>query len=172
MQRLDPQLVPRGDELLACNVPDGEREHAVQSLEDASAPLFEAMENHLGIASGAKPMSGGGELLSKFVVIVDLAIEDDPCRFVFIRDRLMATRYVNDAEPTHPERHGPGDHEAIVIGSAMGDSIAHGLDTPVQLIAGQGSSHKAGNTTHQVSPRLDESAASRCASDSSIARQS
>src|SRR3989454_7695838 len=41
-----------------------------------------------------------------FRSVVDLAVEDDDLRPVFVEDRLSPARQVDDAEPTHPEADG------------------------------------------------------------------
>jgi hypothetical protein len=44
-------------------------------------------------------VAGALEVGAQFEVVEDLAIEDGPDRAVFIRDRLIARRQIDDAEP-------------------------------------------------------------------------
>src|SRR5947208_985649 len=55
----------------------------------------------------------------QFDVIKNLAIEDDPQRFVFIGDRLAAAAKVNDAEPRAAETRFAIEQDAEFIRAAM-----------------------------------------------------
>ena len=73
-------------------------------------------------------MAGGFELRPERAEVVDFAVEDDPDGPIFVVDRLMSRRQIDDAQPPHAERN-PLVHEpAFVVGAAMPDDLAHPAD--------------------------------------------
>ena len=48
-------------------------------------------------------MTGGLELGAEFAVVVNLAVEHEPDRAIFVVDRLLPRGQVDDAQPPHPE---------------------------------------------------------------------
>ncbi len=61
----------------------------------------------------------------EFGVVVRFAVEDDPQRFVFIGDGLVATCHINNGEPPHRQADAGLNMEAVAIGSAMEDGFGH-----------------------------------------------
>jgi hypothetical protein len=61
------------------------------------------MDDGLGVGPGPVDVPGAFECGPDIRVVVDLAIEDDPDRAVLVRERLMASREVDDTEPTMAE---------------------------------------------------------------------
>src|SRR5262249_8211455 len=57
--------------------------------------------------------------------VVDLAVEHDPDGAIFVVDRLMARREVDDAQPAHTQGDWAIDQESVVIRAAMTDGVAH-----------------------------------------------
>ena len=58
-------------------------------------------------------------------VVVDLAVEDDPDRAVFVRQRLMAGRQIDDAQPAVAERRPIVEELTRIVRAAMRDDVAH-----------------------------------------------
>src|SRR6187551_1044306 len=73
-------------------------------------------------------MSRGLKLRTQRAVIVDLAVEDDPARFVFVGDRLVPALDVDDAETTHAERGPAADQVTGIVRSSVRHGIAHDTD--------------------------------------------
>jgi hypothetical protein len=67
--------------------------------------------------------------------VVDLAVEHDPHRAVFVVDRLMAGREIDDAEAPHAERHAIGDPRTLVVRAAVPNHIAHAMHQRAALVA-------------------------------------
>ena len=59
------------------------------------------------------------ELLAQGEMVVDLAIEHDPERAVFVRNRLMPARHIDNAEPPHADADCAIRIKAFVVGTAM-----------------------------------------------------
>ena len=70
-------------------------------------------------------MAGGFELRPDVGVVVDLAVEDDPDRAVFVDERLMAGRQIDDAQPAVAERRLIVHEQPGIVRPAMRDDVAH-----------------------------------------------
>src|SRR5262249_1882999 len=86
------------------------------------------MNDGLGVARGSKHVPAPGELSSELGIVVDLAVEDDPHRAVFVRDGLVSVREVDDAQPAHAERDAPAEMNALVVRPTMRHPAAHRAD--------------------------------------------
>jgi hypothetical protein len=92
-------------------------------------------------------MPVGNEGIAKRLVVIDLAVEDDPSAAVFIRDGLMPGAQIDDAEPAHAEAATAIDINAFVVGATMANLITHGLDCG--RFSATVSQHKAGYPAHE-----------------------
>ena len=106
VERLDAVAVACEHEPPASRVPERNREHAAQPAGVLGPVLLVEMQVHLGVAVRAKRMAVALELAPQLRVVVDLAVLDDDTRAVLVRDRLIASREVDDREPPGPERDG------------------------------------------------------------------
>ena len=77
VERLDAEEVAGTEQLARIAVPDGEREHAAQTVEHAFAPRQIAREQDLGVGVGLELPALRLELGSQIAVVVDLAVEHD-----------------------------------------------------------------------------------------------
>ena len=77
------------------------------------------------VAAGGEAMSLRLEAGAQLAVIVDLAVEDDDESAVFVRDRLMAARHVDDAEPADAEADAVGEIEPFVVRTAVHHGPGH-----------------------------------------------
>src|SRR6185437_8060044 len=102
-ERLDAQMIARQDHAMAIHVVKGKREHAIQLANEALSILPVCVNEHLGVAMGAKPVAEPEEPLGQLPVVVDFPVEGDPNRAVFIRQRLGTTLKVDDAQATVAE---------------------------------------------------------------------
>src|SRR6266568_3516307 len=80
-----------------------ERVHPVESLQQAWAPFFPAVNEHLSIGARAKLMSAPLQLAPQIEVVIQLAVENDPNAMVLVGHRLRPTLHVHDAEATMAE---------------------------------------------------------------------
>ena len=125
VQGLDAQPVARDEERFRVAIPDGKGEHAAQMLHTVRAVLFVKVNDGLGIAVRAVAVAARDELLAQGEMVVNLAIEHDPERAIFIRNRLMSARNIDNAEPSHADAQMAVRIKAFVVGPAMGDDAAH-----------------------------------------------
>ena len=85
---------------LSSVVPQSEREHPPQPLHAIVAILFVEMDDDFGVAGRCQLMPAALQFSRQFAVVVDLAIENDLNRAVFIADRLTSAGQVDDRQST------------------------------------------------------------------------
>src|SRR5436190_2171446 len=84
------------------------------------------MDNRLGIAGSFEAVAFGFQFRAQFNVVENLAVEDDPDRFVFVGYRLVTTAQVDDGKPHHPEMH----ISVMVLTFVVGPSVANAAQHP------------------------------------------
>src|SRR5437667_7550323 len=86
------------------------------------------VDDNLGIRAGVKTMTFLLELGTKDGEIVDLAVEDDPDRAIFVKDGLMSAVQIDNAKTPHTESYAIFDIYALVIRTTMHDLLAHAMN--------------------------------------------
>src|SRR5467141_3580843 len=86
------------------------------------------MDNDLRIRLSTEGMSLCQKECAEFLIVIYLAVEYDPDCVVFIAQRLMATRKVNNREPAKSQAQRTGCKEPFVIWSTMKDRARHLLE--------------------------------------------
>lgn len=80
------------------------------------------------MAAGPECMAALEEFRSQLQVVVDLSVEDDLERAVFIGHRLVAAGQVDNAQATVTQRATLIQVTTKTVGAAMSDAVAHGPD--------------------------------------------
>ncbi|SRR5260370_19767935 len=83
------------------------------------------MNNGFSVAFGAVAVATGLQVFAQFLVVVNLAVENDPERLIFIGDRLVTGLNVDNAEAAHGQSDVLLDKETVVIGPAVDDLLVH-----------------------------------------------
>src|SRR5262245_60558217 len=83
------------------------------------------MEDHFCVTVRSEAMAFAFKHRPKLAVVVDLAVEGDPARLVFVGHRLMAAGAIDDGETAMPECADFEIDETIAIGTAMRDGVVH-----------------------------------------------
>src|SRR5688572_23530266 len=151
IQRLDAEAVASEEELLPPLVPDGERKHPAQPIDTACAEVFVEVDDRFGVTAGLKRVAAALEIAAQLAVVVDLAVEDNPDRPVFVRDRLMTAFEVDDAQAAHAERHAIAEIDPFVVRTAVHDRGAHAADIRLGY-RGSIPAHDSGNAAHRYFP--------------------
>ena len=120
-ERLHAEAVAYGDELARAAVPDHERVLAAQPMHALRAEILVQVQRDLTIRARAQPVAAALEIALHALVVVELAVRDDPGGLVLVRDRLIAAREVDDAEARVPERDAAvgRDPGLLTVGAAM-----------------------------------------------------
>src|ERR1044071_5898813 len=83
------------------------------------------MDDGFGIAAGAILMAARSQVTAQFVVVVNLAVVNDPDAAVFVADGLVPGFDVDDAEAAHRQADTLAHVEAIVVRAAVDNLAIH-----------------------------------------------
>src|SRR5919106_3276523 len=98
-----------------------------------------------------KCMSLGNKLFAKFLIIIDLAVEDNPNRTVLVCHRLVTGgRKINDGKTTKAKSYISVDVYTTIIGSAMTNGIIHAVNKFLRSRTGRVVIDNSANTTHKT----------------------
>src|SRR5687768_9947737 len=151
VQGLDAEAIAGKKQLLPPLVPDGKREHPAEPIDTASAEIFVEVNDGFGVAAGLEHVATTLEIAAQLAVVVDLPVEDNPDGPVFVGDRLMAAREVDDAQPAHAERHAVTEIHPLVVRTAVHDRGAHAADVRLRYRSSI-PAHDSGNAAHRYFP--------------------
>src|SRR5262249_59766963 len=96
VERLDAGAIAREYETPAARVPEGEREHPVETLDGAHPLLFVEMRDHFHVRARAEMMATCGELRRQPRGVVYLPVADHLDGPVLVAQRLVSAGYVDD----------------------------------------------------------------------------
>jgi hypothetical protein len=130
VERLDPDRVTRGDEV-AVLAGGQEGVHAVQLAEGVGTALLEQMQGDLVVGTRAKGV--GYEVGTDLLVVVDLAVADEPQVARVVAQRLVAAGDVDDREPGLAQPAVADADLPLVVGPTVGEPVSH---TPPRLGVG------------------------------------
>ena len=125
VERLHAETIAREEQPPARGVPDGEREHAPKPIDTGITPLLVGMDDGLGVGAGSIAMARLLEFLADGGVVVDLAVEHDPDRLVFVGERLMTGCQVHDAQPSVADRCLLIRKQPGIVRAPVGEQVAH-----------------------------------------------
>jgi hypothetical protein len=93
-------------------------------------------------------MPQGHELAPDVRVVVDFAVEDDPDRAVFVRERLLAGAQIDDAEPAVGKGRVRIAVQARFVRPAMSEDVAHGRRAHRRVGSQPVNSHQSSYAAH------------------------
>ena len=139
VERLHAEPIPGEQHPSPASVPEGEGELALQLVDARLPALLVKVDDRLRVRPAAIPVTAGLEPAPKRLVVVDLAVEDDPDGFVLVRHRLAAGgREIHDGEPAVAQPHRPVEQDAVVVRSAVGEALGHALQqAPLDRLPGR-----------------------------------
>src|SRR5438093_6502466 len=97
-ERLLAEAVPREDEPTLLLVPQSDREHAAEPIDEVQTPLVVRVREDLGVAARPEDMAGPLELLTELLEVIDLPVLDGEDVTPPIRHRLVTVGEVDDRE--------------------------------------------------------------------------
>ena len=109
-------------------VPERQREHAADSLQEALAVFLVSVNQHLDVGLRAELVSASDELALDFLKVVDLAVRHQLNRAVLVGERLLAAREIDDRQPPHRQADARQHDAPLFIGSPMVQRPHHSLD--------------------------------------------
>ena len=120
------------------------RKRSTQSSPQASQACTITSVSLLGVEDVAQRLQLGDQLL----VVVDLAVEDDDHRAVFVEQRLLAGGDVDDRQPPVAEAHAGLEVQAAFVRAAVGLRVVHALQHRAVHLARAAGVEDAGDAAH------------------------
>ena len=152
VQRLHAGAVTRHQQSSALEVPQREREDAVEAGDALVVIVLVGVDDDFRVRPGAEAVALALQLIAELSVVVDLAVEHHGDRPVLVVDRLVAAGQIDDAQPRHAEADAVRDHRASVVGTPMRDRRAHLLERTLQLRASEVPSMQSRDPAHRLAP--------------------
>ena len=125
VERFDTEAIASHKEAPLSRIPNGKSKHAAQILNTVGAVFLIQVDDGFSVALRTIAVTAIFQINSQLSMVVDLAVEDNPDIRVFIRNRLMPSLEIDDAQPAHGQANIPFHKETIVIRSPMHDLLVH-----------------------------------------------
>jgi hypothetical protein len=148
-----PETISGEEQLSRGSVPDREREHPVEVADAVGTELLVGVDHDLGVGAGLEPMSQLRKEGTKALVVVDLAVEDDPDRAVFVGDGLMAALDVDDRQPPRREADSAVEKRSFIVRPPVGDGPGHGVEHQSLRPFARCRIEYSADATHERSPK-------------------
>ena len=141
--------IARGEQPPLAGVPDGESEHAIDAVEQPSAPVAVAVHQHLCVRARAKAISGRAKLVAKLLEVVDLAIEHDLHQAVFAAHGLRGgLAEIDHREPAVAQAHAWRQPYPFPVRAARGERRHH-LEQEILVYRSPRGIQQSGDSAHQ-----------------------
>src|SRR5207302_8663917 len=98
-ERLLAEAVAREHEPVSAGVPERDREHPVEALDERGPVLLVEVRDHRCVSPAADVVAALGELASELGEVVELAVEDGDDVAALARDGLVAELGIQNLEP-------------------------------------------------------------------------
>ena len=110
------------------------------------------MNDDFGVRAGPETVPFCFKFLAQGLEVVNLAVQNDPNRFVLVADRLVTMLDVNDAEAAHGQPYRTRDVVALVVRATMHHDLAHPLERLALRSFGLFCVQYPANAAHRVFP--------------------
>src|SRR5579862_5108844 len=105
-----------------------EGKHASQFLDAVRSQILIKMHNNFRIGVRRESVPALLQFGAQFRKVIDLAVINDPNRFIFVEDGLVPTREIDNAEAAHSQTHAVFHKDPLVVRTSMHDRLAHPVD--------------------------------------------
>jgi len=162
-ERLHAIAIARREQLVRPVIPDRERVFAAQSVHALRAEVLVEVQCDLAVRARAQAMCARRlELRLHSLVVVELAVGDDPHASILAGDGLIAGREVDDAEARVAERGAAArvDPSLLTVGAAMlqrADGAIQGLDRDLAALT-----KDCNDAAHAAPSRVEEASGGLC----------
>jgi len=148
MQRADADAIAGEEQRALPQVHQGERELALQMLEQALAVLLVEMDDILGIGMRAEDVTLGLQQRSLLGVVEQLALVHDGDCAILVEDRLAAIGAPDDLQAALADAHTLGKEPAVLVRPPMHNGRSHAPQSPAVRLALATEVDNASKTTH------------------------
>lgn len=121
-------MIARGEQAMARLVEQDEGELSVHPVEEAVAEFFIEVDQDLDIGAGAEAVALVRQFVPQLPIIEYLAVADEEYAAVLVRQRLVAGRQVDDAQPAEAEPDAVIEKLAAIVRTPMRKRPCHGFD--------------------------------------------
>src|SRR5712692_8280144 len=128
VERLFAGAVAGQDEAFGAVIPERDGDHPIQRLNEVGTLVFVEVNDHLTVRLRLEPVTAANELLAKFLVVVDLAVEDQRNVAGLAGKRLVACLEVNDAQAADGEGQVRRFKFPVAVGATMLETRRHPVD--------------------------------------------
>jgi hypothetical protein len=119
VERFDADSIASENQAASVLIPERESEHSAQAGEGSCVPLQKGAKDNFRIAAREEAMAFGFELGAQFIVIVNLAVEDENGAAIIGKERLIAATKIDDFEPNGAEGDTFGMVRAALVRTTM-----------------------------------------------------
>jgi hypothetical protein len=147
-ERLDAEPIAAEQKPPAAAVVDREGPHAGELIFDRAGIALVEAQDDLGVAAAAEGHALRAQRAAQRRGVVDLAVEDEHDRAVFVLHRLLPALHVDDGEPLHRQRRGRVRDDAPAVGAPPRHGLGHGRAEGERCGLGQVEAGEAGNAAH------------------------
>jgi hypothetical protein len=128
MHRLLSEAIAPNQQFVPRPIVQGKRKHPAQLANASWSHIFVQMNDYFCVGIGGEAVAPALKFRTELREVVNLAVEYDCYRAVLVKDRLMSAGKIDDAEAAHAKSHRALRVDALIVGSAMHYSVAHGTD--------------------------------------------
>jgi len=112
---------------LSGGIPQGNRKHPPETLDEMLPLLLIEVHGDLGVRAGGEAVAPAFQVGAQLLKIIDLAVEDDGHRAVLVADGLRPPLEVDDAKAARDQPHTRLNEIARLVRPAVDDGIAHAV---------------------------------------------
>ena len=150
VQGFDAEAVAGEKQGLAIAVPEGEGKHAAKAVDAVFAPGFPGVDDDFGVAAGVEDVAQCLQFRDEFLVVVDFAVENDADALVFVVQRLLAGRKVDDREAPVAKPDAGFDMQTAFVRTAVELRFVHAVEHRTVDVALASGVENAGYSAHGV----------------------
>lgn len=170
VHRLDADAVADQQQLVRPRVPQRDREHPAQRVDEPVAALLVEVDDDFGVRSRPEAVAARRQVRAQRRVVVDLAVAHGDDIAVLRGDRLVAGGEVDDREAAESQADAGGDVEAFAVRAAMAQRVRHAPEHRRIRGLRRVGRRDAGDAAHGVSaPRARRHSCARSPSRASAA---
>ena len=109
-------------------VPKGKGKDAPQSAEALDAEIFIEVNDRFCIRFGSEAVPAADQFFAQTTIVVDFSIQGNPDGLIFIRDRLMPSGEIDNAQPAIAQSQGAFHVMTFIVRAAMGQGTCGGTE--------------------------------------------
>src|SRR6266851_1403957 len=120
--------IPGQEQLAFLGVPQCDRKHSAKHSKAVLAMFFVEMDDRFRVGLRAEAMATAFQFPAELRVVVNLPIQHHPKAAVFIRDGLMSTGEVYDAESAKAQAYPRSRENPFVVRTTMNERLVHAMN--------------------------------------------